>query len=481
MNFKLEELTKDNEPQYLEQVANLEQAVMANMEARGQSGQLFPTGREDISAYAHSKENTVLLAVDEKGKVVAATYITQGQKPFTYNDITKYFKYGKDYNGYVRSRYKTSSDYLADMLIVYKMKILAFKYAKGKVLEEFPQYEGDISKFLKHEVDEEHNHFHEKSVLRDLMNTYMSEYIDMQEIKYPGIKERYEMFYWITSEEISKEFEAERKNRSESEAEKRNKNSDEEECSVSSEREKSTQGKNAVNVQPKDADARVMEGMIGQEKEEIEYRNILQKGPLVIHEKPQFAMNPYYTAKTSNSIELDTYITDPKDRRSGLARILLLEGITKHMEQFFEDESQQEIFLCSTLHRDNLSSKYVSEFFGLTDSLYVKRRDGRDREVHICRVKREEYKKYLDHIRKKVAVLYGYNPAKIQISNDEKIAVLQEQLQYEKREIERLKRARTAQVHNGKINFRKRKLDKIIALNRQIQALKKEKDVEGER
>ena len=366
------------------------------------------------------------------------------------------------------------------MLIVYKMKILAFKYAKGKVLEEFPQYEGDISKFLKHEVDEEHNHFHEKSVLRDLMNTYMSEYIDMQEIKYPGIKERYEMFYWITSEEISKEFEAERKNRSESEAEKRNKNSDEEECSVSSERE-STQGKNAVNVQPKDADARVMEGMIGQEKEEIEYRNILQKGPLVIHEKPQFAMNPYYTAKTSNSIELDTYITDPEDRRSGLARILLLEGITKHMEQFFEDESQQEIFLCSTLHRDNLSSKYVSEFFGLTDSLYVKRRDGRDREVHICRVKREEYKKYLDHIRKKVAVLYGYNPTKIQISNDEKIAVLQEQLQYEKREIERLKRARTAQVHNGKINFRKRKLDKIIALNRQIQDLKKEKDVEGER
>ena len=48
------------------------------------------------------------------------------------------------------------------------------------------------------------------------------------------------------------------------------------------------------------------------------------------------------------------------------------------MEQFFDDESEQEIFLCSTLHRDNLSSKYVSEFFGLTDSLYVKRRDGRD-------------------------------------------------------------------------------------------------------
>ena len=33
MNFKLEELTKDNEAQYLEQVANLEQVVMENKEA----------------------------------------------------------------------------------------------------------------------------------------------------------------------------------------------------------------------------------------------------------------------------------------------------------------------------------------------------------------------------------------------------------------------------------------------------------------
>ena len=107
MNFKLEELTKDNEAQYLEQVANLEQVVMENMEARGQSGQLFPTGREDISAYAHSKENSVFVAVDENGKVIAATYITQGQQPFTYNDITKYFKYGDDYNQYVKNKYKT--------------------------------------------------------------------------------------------------------------------------------------------------------------------------------------------------------------------------------------------------------------------------------------------------------------------------------------------------------------------------------------
>lgn len=52
MNFKLEELTKDNEAQYLEQVANLEQVVMENMEARGQSGQLFQQA-EKIFLHMH--------------------------------------------------------------------------------------------------------------------------------------------------------------------------------------------------------------------------------------------------------------------------------------------------------------------------------------------------------------------------------------------------------------------------------------------
>ena len=195
MNFKLEELTKDNEAQYLEQVANLEQVVMENMEARGQSGQLFPTGREDISAYAHSKENSVFVAVDENGKVIAATYITQGQQPFTYNDITKYFKYGDDYNQYVKNKYKTLQDYRRDMLSIYQLKIQAFKYAKARVLAEFPQYGENIIAFLKHEIDEENNHFHEKSVLRELLNKYMSEYMQAQEQKHTGLMERYEMFY----------------------------------------------------------------------------------------------------------------------------------------------------------------------------------------------------------------------------------------------------------------------------------------------
>ena len=59
---------------------------------------------------------------------------------------------------------------------------------------------------MKHEVDEENNHFHEKSVLRELLNKYMSEYMQAQEQKHPGLMERYEMFYWITADDVAKEF-----------------------------------------------------------------------------------------------------------------------------------------------------------------------------------------------------------------------------------------------------------------------------------
>ena len=152
MKYKILELTKDNERSYLEQVANLEQVVLANMEERGQKGQLFPTGAEDISAYIHSKENTVLVAVDEQGNVIAATYITQGQNAFIYNDITKYFKYGEKYDEYVKGLYPSELEYKRDMLETYQIKIEAYKYAKEKVLREFPQYGGDIMAFLEHEL-----------------------------------------------------------------------------------------------------------------------------------------------------------------------------------------------------------------------------------------------------------------------------------------------------------------------------------------
>ena len=99
--IKIVELTKDNEEKYLDQIVELEQISLEAMKKEGREGQLFDTGREGISEYVHSNENSVIVATDENDKVEAATYVTQGQSPFTYNDITKYFKYGEKYKQYV--------------------------------------------------------------------------------------------------------------------------------------------------------------------------------------------------------------------------------------------------------------------------------------------------------------------------------------------------------------------------------------------
>lgn len=46
---KVVELTKENEEQYLDQVAELEETVLGAMIKEGRIGQLFTTGKKDIS------------------------------------------------------------------------------------------------------------------------------------------------------------------------------------------------------------------------------------------------------------------------------------------------------------------------------------------------------------------------------------------------------------------------------------------------
>lgn len=83
MGVRIIELTKENEANYLDQVANLEEKVLEDMEKNSKVGQLFITGKEEISYYVHSENNTVMISVDDDDNVVSAAYITQGQQPFT--------------------------------------------------------------------------------------------------------------------------------------------------------------------------------------------------------------------------------------------------------------------------------------------------------------------------------------------------------------------------------------------------------------
>ena len=200
-----------------------------------------------------------------------------------------------------------------------------------------------------------------------------------------------------------------------------------------------------------------------------EHERLSKKSHLIVYdENTVFEKHKYFSANPQNSIEIDTYITDPDQRSCGKARALVYEGIKKHISDFFENPENEEIFLCSTLHRDNVSSKYVSEFFGLKDNLFVNRRSGRDREVHITRIKRSEAQEYLRHMAEKLAVLYRYNPDNIEISNESKEKIIHDQIKYEKAEFHRLNKARhriTGYKPNVPVMYKKIKKIKQLKKN----------------
>lgn len=437
--IKIVELTKENEEKYLDKIVRLEQISLEAMKQEGREGQLFDTGREGISEYVHSENNSVFVAVDEKGDVEATTYITQGQKPFTYNDITKYFKYGENYKKYVKQKYPNEQEYKKDLRKIYIIKIQAFEYAKQRILQEYNKKNNKnqttLYEYLKSEIEQ--NGYHEKSELREKLNKYMAEYI--QENYDSTIQNKYEMFYWITLDDLEKEF-------------------------------GKKQCKESEQIQDYEQFM----------KDEKEYADLIHKGSLKIYEKPEFEEEKYYTANTANSVEIDTYLTNPHNRSLGIARIIVYEGIKKHILEHFKNPKNQEIFLCSTLHRDNLSSKYVSEFFGLTDSLYVNRRQGRDREVHICKINREEAIEYLTNMYNKLAVLYNYNPEGKVIKDSVTLKVLQEQLEYEEKEKARLVKAKTIDGKLKGINhkFIPQKERKISKLKKQISHIQSQKELQ---
>lgn len=435
-NYNIIEVTKDNENKYLKDIAKLEEIVLEKMEKEGKIGQLFITGEQDISSYIHSRLNHVYVATKDD-KVISATYITQGQIPFTYNDITKYFKCGEDYQNYLKAKY--GDNCIKTMREIYIKKICAFRYARDIIINNFGKVDlFDISEeqknkiilsLVENEYNDPNNKFHEKSNLRERINYYMSTYLkkDMNE---------YNDFYWLNFDGLK------------------------------SAAPNKTKGKIDADIKNGKYDSLVSA-----------YDQILDYQKYKIYDTSHCKdMSKYYEANTANTIELDTYITHPENREKGVARILVFEGIKKSFEDVLKNKNNKKIFLVSTLHQENYSSKYVSEFFGLKDYLFVNRRNGRDRQVHIFGMDREQVPEYLEKMAKKIAVIYDYNPNNIKISDNEKRDILNEQINYEIEELSKLEKAKTIDKHKkysgvisgkkGKIQRYKSKLEELSKLEK---------------
>ena len=245
------------------------------MKRQGRIGQLFITGKEDIHEYIISNKNTVMIATNSDDKVIAATYITQNQNMFSYNDITKYFKVSPEYNEYIKEQYPNELEYKKDVLDAYEIKMQAYLYARDNILKKYPKYK-NMDQFLKNELESE-NKFDEKSVLRQELVNNMAEYIKNEEAKgKTGITKKYEQFFWMTAKDVSSIIHG-------------NDNS-----SIIS-------NKNILEA----------ENILQLQKE---HQNIIENAKLVIYEPANFDQKKYFNANTENAIEIDTYITKPSKK-----------------------------------------------------------------------------------------------------------------------------------------------------------------------
>ncbi len=442
-NYEIIEVTKENESEYLPGIVNLEQLVLDKMEREGRTGQLFTTGKEGIHEYIDSDCNNVLIAVRNNNgreeQIISAAYITHGQTDFTYNDITKYFKCDESYQEYIKSKYP-KEEFEKIIRKIYIDKICAYKYARDIILKEqgvqevstiMEKEKNDIFlRLIEQEYNDPQNQFHEKSEIRDNLNKYMSLYMKI-------VKKNltmYQDFYWIDFEYLQKN--------------------------------------SSRTIKEKDINSSKYDSTIET------YDKILQYQKYKIHDRSHCPdISKYFGANTQNTVEIDTYITHPDNRENGIARILVFEGIKKSLNRLLKNENNKEIFLVSTLHEDNLSSKYVSEFFGLKDYLFVNRRNGRDRQVHIFGMKREEVPEYINKMEKKVAVLYNYNPNNIQITETERAEIIQEQMNYELNELQRLKGIKSpdSKKYTGYIRGKETKIEILRNLSAKLEVCQKKK------
>ena len=104
----------------------------------------------------------------------------------------------------------------------------------------------------------------------------------------------------------------------------------------------------------------------------------------------------YFDANPFNTIELDTYMTHPENRKKGLAKIVNFEGLKIQIRKLLKKKQDlKEIFISATIHQDNEPSKMVTKFIGNFDTIYVKRRTGINREVYFCKIERSNLDEFI--------------------------------------------------------------------------------------
>ena len=342
--MKIIEITKENWDYYRTKILDLENKVKNDMIKQG-IGDLFFTTGEEIKDYAYNPKHHVYIMIDENNNILAQTYII-GAGSHIQGDYADLPKYYTMGDCFLNYIKKYKYENKEEFEAVGSKMYLIKLYAFKYAIKKI--YGNlDIDMFLDDLNNEKKSktHFDERTKLRRDINKYMSEFMNNN-----GIEELYRQFFNINSSYFNND---------------------------------SSTISQAYDV-------------------------FLESSKINVYSTKIENPEEYYDASVNNTIEVDTYITDPESRKGGLAKILSSMALIQTIKEYFNNQNNNELFLSITLHKDNYLSENVAHFLGFKDYIDLERRATIERKAYMKRIDRHQYQEYISNLLKKLSYFYGY-------------------------------------------------------------------------
>jgi len=328
----------------------------------------FTTGYDDILEYIKDKDMTVMECQDNDKKIIAAAYITQKKGLYSYDDLSKYFKFNKEYIEYAKSKYDPK-ELCSIQYETFMKKIEGYEYAKRHIDNEL-----DITDLVGHCISEKvKGTFDEKNKVREKVNRYIYDYFedDTDAQDRIGLTEL-DRFYLLKFSDLQ--------------------NCEDKEIKAKCEKE-TEENKKLYEEYGELIDLFDLNDSILPDENGFEYMKSENY-------KKYFDANPF------NTIEIDTCIVHPDNRTKGLARIVTFEGLKIQIRKLLKKRPKLEkIFISATVHQENVPLKRIISSFGNFDTLYVKRRTGINREVYFCEIDRNNIEDFIKENERKIQTL----------------------------------------------------------------------------
>ena len=351
---------------YAKEIESLEKYVSDKLQEQGKGHIFFTTGYDDIYSYIKDRDVTVMECQDDYYKIISAAYITQGQGLYTYNDLSKYFKFNKEYVDYAKTKYDPK-ELCSIEYETFMKKIEGYKYAKALIEKELNIT--DLVDYFQNEKKK--GTFDEHDKVREKVNRYIYDYFRDNNNDRIGFTEL-DRFYLLKFSDLQNCEDNEIRTKCENETE---------------------ENKKLYEEYGQLIDLFDLNDSILPDENNFEY---LKRENF----KTYFDANPF------NTIELDTYMVHPDNRKKGLAKIVTFEGLKIQIKKLLAKRpSLKEIFISATIHQDNEPSKRVTTSFGKFDTLYIKRRTGINREVYFCRIDKKNLQEFIRKNEEKIAKL----------------------------------------------------------------------------